>query len=177
MRKVVHVVDEILKWILIIIMGVNVINVLWQVFTRFILNNPSSFTEELARYLLIWVGVLGASYAHRLKMHLAIDVITERFTGKAQHYSRLFIQLVVFLFALFVMVIGGLYLMNTTFILNQVSAALQIKLGYVYLAIPLSGLLIMFYSGLYFVDHLRVMLWNEEPIMEEVTTTAPSTLD
>ena len=68
-------IDKRLELALIILMGVNVLNVLWQVFTRFVLRDPSSFTEELARYLLIWVGLLGASYAAGKKMHLAIDVV------------------------------------------------------------------------------------------------------
>ena len=55
-------VDKILGTTLAIIMGVMVINVLWQVFTRFVIGTPSSFTDELARYLMIWVGVLGAAY-------------------------------------------------------------------------------------------------------------------
>ena len=54
-------VDNVIKWCLIVIMAAMTINVLWQVFTRFILQNPSSYTEELARYMLIWLGILGAS--------------------------------------------------------------------------------------------------------------------
>jgi len=178
MKKVIFVVDNILKWFLIVIMGVNVINVLWQVFTRFILNNPSSFTEELARYLLIWVGVLGAAYAHRLKMHLAIDVLTERFTGNTHHYSRIFIEACVFLFALFVMFIGGANLVDLTLTLNQISAALQVKLGYVYSVIPISGLLIMFYSGLFIIDEFRALNGNAEPLMEDAAPKdTTSTLD
>ena len=55
-------IDSVLEKILVIIMSSMVINVLWQVFSRYILTNPSSFTDELARYLMIWVGVLGAAY-------------------------------------------------------------------------------------------------------------------
>ena len=50
-------IDSFLAWTLVIIMSLMVINVLWQVFSRFILGDPSSYTEELARYLMIWVGV------------------------------------------------------------------------------------------------------------------------
>jgi TRAP-type C4-dicarboxylate transport system permease small subunit len=139
-------VDKILEWNLIVLMGANVLNVLWQVFSRFILRDPSSFTEELARYLLIWVGLLGASYASGQKMHLAIDVLVERLKGKSRGVAELIIQSMVFLFALFVMVIGGLRLVIVTLTLNQISASLQIKLGFVYLVIPLSGALIMFYA-------------------------------
>jgi len=145
-------VDKILEWSLIVLMGANVLNVLWQVFSRFIVRDPSSFTEELARYLLIWVGLLGASYASGHKMHLAIDVLVERLKGKRRALAELSIQSLIFLFALFVMVIGGLRLVIVTLTLNQISASLQIKLGFVYLVVPLSGALIMFYAFAAIID-------------------------
>jgi TRAP-type C4-dicarboxylate transport system permease small subunit len=165
MQQIRSAVDQALKWLVIALMGIMVLNVLWQVFTRFVLRDPSSYTEELARYLLIWAGLLGASYAASQKMHLAIDILTMRLQGKAQHYSEMFIYLSVFLFALFVMVIGGMRLVNLTLTLQQISAALQIKLGYVYLALPLSGILIMFYAGLFFVERLR-MLFDDKAILD-----------
>ncbi len=139
-------VDRSLETALILIMAASVLNVLWQVFTRFILRNPSSFTEELARYLLIWVGLLGASYASGKKMHLAITVVLEGLKGKMRLGAELIIQACVFAFSLLVMVVGGFRLAAMTFTLKQISAALRIPLGYVYLVIPLSGLLIMFYA-------------------------------
>jgi TRAP-type C4-dicarboxylate transport system permease small subunit len=150
LKKARDAVDKVLEWMLIILMAANVLNVLWQVFTRFVLKSPSPFTEELARYLLIWVGLLGASYAAGKKMHLAIDVVLEKLKGKARVLADLAIQLFIFLFALLVMVIGGLRLVKITMTLDQISAALRIKLGYVYLVIPLSGLLILFYA-VYFI--------------------------
>ena len=77
-------IDKILGNILVIIMGVMVINVLWQVFTRFIIGTPSSFTDELARYLMIWLGILGAAYVSGRNMHVAIDVLPLRASNKTQ---------------------------------------------------------------------------------------------
>jgi TRAP-type C4-dicarboxylate transport system permease small subunit len=148
-------VDKILEWILIILVAVNVLNVLWQVFTRFVLKDSSSFTEELARYLLIWVGLLGASYAAGKKMHLAIDVVLRSLVGKAREMAELSVQSFIFLFSLFVMVIGGIRLVAITLKLNQISAALRIQLGYVYFVLPLSGLLIMFYAVVLSIDRIR----------------------
>jgi TRAP-type C4-dicarboxylate transport system permease small subunit len=148
-------IDKLLELALIILMGANVLNVLWQVFTRFVLKDPSSFTEELARYLLIWVGLAGASYAAGKKMHLAIDVVLQNFKNKTKIWMEIFIQIFIFLFSFFVMVIGGLRLVTITLTLNQISAALRIKLGYVYLVLPLGGLLIMFYAAVFIIDRFR----------------------
>jgi len=146
-QKVRHAVDKVLEWIVILIMFVMVLNVLWQVFTRFVLRNPSSFTEELARYLLIWLGLLGASYVAGRRLHLAIDLLPTRLSGRRKVWLDLFINAMIFLFAFFVMVIGGLRLVDISFALKQISAALEIRIGYVYLAVPLSGLFMMFYSA------------------------------
>jgi TRAP-type C4-dicarboxylate transport system permease small subunit len=150
-------IDKLLEFALIILMGANVLNVLWQVFTRFVLRNPSSFTEELARYLLIWVGLLGASYAAGKNMHLAIDVVLQALKKKTKIWTQIIIQISLFLFSFFVMVVGGLRLVAITLTLNQISAALRIKLGYVYLVLPLSGLLIMFYAVFFTIERYRAL--------------------
>lgn len=148
-------VDRILEVSLILIMSVNVLNVLWQVFTRFVLKDPSSFTEELARYLLIWLGILGAGYVSGKKLHLAIAVVLEGRRGRIRRLMEAGIQVFILLFAFLVMVVGGIRLVAVSFALNQVSAALRIQLGYVYLVLPVSGLLIMFYALVELVKVLR----------------------
>lgn len=148
-------VDVILKWLLVLIMAAMTLNVLWQVFSRFILQNPSSYTEELARYMLIWIGLLGASYVSGQKMHLAIDLLSTKLKGKNKSMLEIVIQLFVLLFAFFVMVVGGIRLVQITLTLNQISAALQIPLGYVYTVVPISGSLMVFYSIYYMVQEFR----------------------
>ncbi|HEX9827976.1 MAG TPA: TRAP transporter small permease [Flavobacteriaceae bacterium] len=139
-------VDRILSNTLILIMTVMVINVLWQVFTRFIMGNPSSFTDELARYLMIWLGILGAAYVSGRNMHVAIDVLPLRSSDKTQRKLKRIVYVSIIAFALFAMVIGGLRLVYITYVLNQHSPALQIPLAAVYFAIPLSGVLIIYYK-------------------------------
>ena len=123
-----------------------VLNVLWQVGSRFILRSPSSFTYELARFLLIWVSLLGASYVTGKKMHLAIDILPSKLEGKKQRNLNVLINVLVALFAFFGMVWGGINLVYITLTLNQTSAALNVPLGYVYLVVPLSGIIIIYYS-------------------------------
>lgn len=148
-------IDQVLKWILVTIMAAMTINVLWQVFSRFVLQNPSSYTEELARYMLIWLGILGASYVAGQKMHLAIDLLSTKLNGIKKSYLEIFIQSFVFLFAFFVMVVGGIRLVQITLTLNQISAALQIPLGYVYSVVPVSGILMMFYAFTFIVEEIK----------------------
>lgn len=138
-------IDKILGWTIIILLGTLVINVLWQVFSRYLLKSPSSFTDELARYLLIWVGILGAAYAAGKKLHLAIDILPSKLKPENRIILDGFINIMVGLFAILVMVAGGLRLVYITLHLDQTSPALKLPIGYLYLVIPVSGLLIVYY--------------------------------
>lgn len=146
MIKIRRHVDKALEWLLVSLMTLMVLNVVWQVISRFVLRDPSSYTEELARYFLIWLGLLGAGYCVGKKSHLAIDIMISKFSATQRHIARLFAHAVIMLFALVVLIAGGLKLVQTTLTYQQTSAALQIPLGYVYLALPISGFLIVFYS-------------------------------
>ena len=143
MRKII---DKGLELSLIFLMAFLVVDVLWQVLSRYILVSPSSVTDELAGYLLIWVGLLGAAYVSGKNEHLAIDLLLQHIRPSRRKLLRLFIFLIVFLFAVFVLIVGGAWLEYTRFHLGVTSASLEINLGYVYLGLPLGGLLTAYYA-------------------------------
>lgn len=138
--------DKVIATMLVILMALMVLNVTWQVTSRYIFQDPSSFTDELSRYMLIWVGMLGAAYVAGKNEHLAIDIILTSLKEKSQKKVLVLINVLVMIFALTVMVIGGSNLVYITFILAQKSAALQIPLAYVYCMIPFSGILVCYYQ-------------------------------
>ena len=144
--KIRKIIDKVLESFLIIIMGILVLDVLWQVISRYLLKSPSSFTDELARFLLIWVGILGAAYAAGKKMHLAIDIFINKFNEKYKKLIHILINTAIALFAVFVMVIGGSNLMYILLKLGNTTPALSIPIGYIYSVIPISGILIIYYS-------------------------------
>lgn len=144
--KVKATIDKILGTLLIILMIILVLDVVWQVAARYLVKSPSSFTDELARFLLMWVGLFGAAYAHGKKRHLAIDILPSKLSGKKKVNLLIFINVMVILFALTVLVIGGIRLVYITLTLDQISPALRIPLGYVYLSLPLSGLFMIYYG-------------------------------
>jgi len=138
--------DKVVAWSLILLMGIMVLNVSWQVFSRYVLQNPSSFTDELSRYMLIWLGMLGAAYVAGQDQHLAIDILPQSLHGRAKAKLLIFIYALVLLFAILVMVLGGSNLVYITYILQQKSATLQLPLAYVYSIIPISGLIVSYYQ-------------------------------
>lgn len=138
--------DRFLATFVTLLMAILVINVLWQVTSRYVVGHPSSFTDELAGFLLIWVGLLGATYITGKKEHLAIDLLHHKLSPENKIRVNVVINIIIALFAFTVLVIGGANLVFITLHLKQLSSALQIPVGYVYLVLPLSGLFIMYYS-------------------------------
>lgn len=146
MTRITHWIDKMLAGLLVFLMAVMVVVVSWQVFTRYVLASPSTWTSELATFLLIWISLLGAAYALRMKAHLGVELLERSLRGSSRIMHAYVVYLSVILFAFFVFVYGGTRLVYITLQLEQASAVLQIPMGYVYLVLPLSGLLMIYYT-------------------------------
>ena len=144
--KVRKKIDSLLSRTLVVLLSLMVLNVLWQVFSRYILGNPSSFTDELARYLMIWLGILGAAYVSGQNAHVAIDFLPNKLDVKKQRQLKHLANMAIMLFAIFVLLIGGLRLVFLTYILEQFSPSLKLPMALVYAVIPISGLLVVYYK-------------------------------
>src|SRR5690606_38851724 len=99
--------DKAVAFLLVMILAIMVINVTWQVVSRYVFQAPSSFTDELSRYLLIWLGMLGSAYVAGKNDHLAIDILPQKLRGRKKMRLMIFIHFVVVAFALPVMILGG----------------------------------------------------------------------
>lgn len=168
MDNALKAIDKTLGWMMVVLMSVLVIDVVWQVTTRYVLGSASSFTEEIARFLLIWIGLLGSAFAYRMNLHLAFDYFSEKVTGRRKKWLGYFIHSLIALFSFLVLVVGGSYLVLLTWELNQVSAALQIKLAYVYSVLPLSGALIILYAISFMTDIYRDRMQKTTPESKSV---------
>ncbi|WP_316860602.1 TRAP transporter small permease [uncultured Cohaesibacter sp.] len=124
----------------------------WQVFSRYILNNPSTFTDEISRFMMIWLGLLGASFLFGKNGHLAITLLADSLSPKMYVALQIVIGILVIAFAYLAMINGGIALMGRT--MFQISPALRIPMGYVYGILPLSALLICIYVVLNIIDLL-----------------------
>lgn len=145
-------VDKVLRVLLVGMMTLLVIDVSWQILTRFVLPKPSSFTEEVARFLLIWISLIGGAYAYRLHSHLGFDLLAKNMSPtRAILVFRLCCVLVA-VFAIAVLLVGGGNIVHLTWILGQSSPVLNIPMAIIYAVIPLSGVLFLLYSSYFFVD-------------------------
>lgn len=147
MEKTYNFLNKVIEWLLVTIFSLLVVDVVWQVISRYAVGKPSSFTEEFARFALIWLTVLGAAYINGQKEgHLSMDFLLSKLPENKRHARQKVIQIVMAIFALIVMVIGGGNLVYTTLSLGQISSALNVPLGYVYSIVPLCGMIIIFFS-------------------------------
>lgn len=144
MFKIRDYIIRVLKSVIILLLGVMVVNVCWQVFSRYVLNNPSRFTDELARYLMIWLAFFGSALISKKNLHVTIDILPSSLSKKNKSRINTINLVVIIFFTFLIFVIGGGNLMFISLELGQKSAALQVPLYLVYSCIPLSGCIIIF---------------------------------
>jgi TRAP-type C4-dicarboxylate transport system permease small subunit len=122
----------------ILLLSIMVLLIFWQICSRVLFHTSFSWTEELARYLMVWVAFLGAGFAFQYGAHISIESFVKRFSPK---YKKIFQTLIAIVCILFfsVLIIYGLELVTDS--MTQTSTALKIPMGFVFLAIPISGVL------------------------------------
>ena len=132
---------RILSGIATVLLSVMTLLVLYQVFTRYVLNSPAAFTEELVRYFLIWTGFVGAAYAFITREHMCLVLVRDSLSPKKRRILMIGSDVLILVFAVFVITIGGFKLaMSAT---KVFSALLGIPRSLVYAMAPVSGLFII----------------------------------
>lgn len=138
------VLDQILAWVCIVLFATLVLVVVWQVFTRQVLADPSTWTSVFAQYTFVWLALFGSAYVFSEQGHIAVDFVVNRFGAGAQRAVRIFVQVVILLFAASALIWGGIRGVGITW--DQNVAGLPFTVGNMYLALPISGALIAFYA-------------------------------
>ncbi|MCL6270426.1 TRAP transporter small permease [Sansalvadorimonas sp. 2012CJ34-2] len=138
--------DKSLSLMIIACMASLVLIVLWQVFSRFILSNPSTATDEIACFLMVCIALLGGAYTAGQHRHLVIDILIEKLPRSFRLAVDIFCQLMIAAFALTVMIAGGGWFAASALNMGQISPATGVYVGCLYCVIPLSGLFLLLYS-------------------------------
>ncbi|MFC7457294.1 TRAP transporter small permease [Brachybacterium sp. GCM10030267] len=129
-----------LKVLCIALFAVLVLVVVWQVFTRQVLQSPSAWTTTTAQYMFVWLGLFAMALVFGERGHVAVDIIAERAPQRLQHLFRILVQLATLLFSLLAMVWGGLR--GTAISWEQTIPGFPFSVGQMYLALPIAGLMI-----------------------------------
>ena len=134
----------------------------WQVLTRYVLQNPSSWSEELVSYLFAWMALFGASLVVGERGHMNIPIVVERMGEKGRKFFAIFAELVALVFSGVILVYGGIQI--TSLAMGQMTSSLGLPIGVFYIILPLSGVLNIVYTILNIVD----IATDSEVVEEEV---------
>lgn len=130
-----------------------------QVLARFVFRNPISWSEEVARYLFVWITLMGAAHAVAYAKHFSVDFLISRLPPHVQAATGKIALFTVLLFAALMVGYGGYVTQFTKF---QVSPALLLPMTYPYLCIPVSGLFMIIHILRIYVSGPEVVETAEE---------------
>ncbi|MFZ7125248.1 MAG: TRAP transporter small permease [Desulfobacterales bacterium] len=143
MRNLLDWMDRIINWVLALLMAAMVVIIAAQVWYRFVLNDPLSWSEELGRYLFVWISFLGAAAGVRYQVHLGIDLLQKVLPPKPYRIVVVLMNLIIQVFLVVIIVWGFRILAIVRF---QTSASMNISMLYPYLAVPVGGIFMLINS-------------------------------
>lgn len=163
--------DRALRAICVILFALLVLLVVWQVFTRLVLNNPSAWSEEAARYTFVWASLIGIAIAIGEKADVVMDFLVEKLPKNGQRVVDILAYLSVLSFVAYVMLYGGFK--QTAQSWTQTNPLLPLTQGQLYLAVPISGILITFYLILHISHALSPKFAKREGFHEDIEAATP----
>ncbi|MFD1505333.1 TRAP transporter small permease [Georgenia yuyongxinii] len=154
-------IDKILGVICIVIFGALVFIVSWQVFSRQVLHSPATWTTEIAQYTFVVLALLSAALVFSERGHIAVEVLVNKFNETWQRITAVFVEVTIIFFAVFVMIYGGYAVAQNAW--NQNISTMPLTIGQIYMILPISGVLITFFSLCHIVG---MFAGTEEPLPE-----------
>ena len=156
---------KLLKWLdrnfeeklLVILLIVTVTLTFIQVVMRYIFHNSLAWSEELARYLFLYLIWIGAAYAVKREQHLRIEIILNRIPKEKLKTFENFIYFIWLGFSVFLF-ISSLNMTMDVFASGQLSPVMRIPMGYAYISIPLGTGLMCFRIIQKMLENRRVTL-------------------
>ena len=144
-----------LKQLLFVLMLLIAVSVIWQVISRYVFGDPATWPDEVARFSMIWVALLGGVYVYAQDKHLAVTILPERWAGSVRgHLLQMTFHVLVALLGVLA-IAGGASVATTNFVNGQLSSVLNINMGYVYVAVPVTGALLVLYAICFIVERWR----------------------
>ncbi|PKQ75043.1 hypothetical protein CJP16_15710 [Aeromonas sobria] len=150
MQRLFSITEQLLSYLLCALLMLLTASVIWQVIGRYVLASPATWPDEIARFSLIWVAMLGGAFVYGKKKHLAVTILPEKLAGTVKGYAlEIFHHCLVTVFGLIALV-GGYSMAKNNFEFGQLSPVLKINMGYIYSAVPAAGLMLIFFA-IYFI--------------------------
>lgn len=146
--------NKFLETICSVLLAVMLLLVLWQIFARTVLNDPSTVTEEVVRFALVWLSMLAGAYSVGRNAHVVVTFVQDKLNRKYRYWIAQVIHVFFMLFSLSVLIYGGYR--GILISIHQTSPSLGISMGYVYLAVPIAGIFFFLYSLINLIDLRKI---------------------
>ena len=143
MSQAKKIINKVVEWFSISLIVVMVLLVLWQVIARYVLNNPSTFSEALTRYMFVWLVLVTSTSAFGTREHMCISVFKNKLKDKSKAVVNILIEAITLIFAAGILVYGGTNISSLQMV--QLDSSLHIPMGVIYSIIPICGIVIIFY--------------------------------
>ena len=147
-----NVMNKVIRIVCILLFAFMVIIGTYQILVRYIFNSPSTVSEELLTYSFTWMSLFAAAYVSGKREHMRMGFLADKLSGKNLTILNVVIEIII-AFALIVMVYGGISI--TSLSMTQKTASLGIPMGYVYIVIPITGVVIAVYGVLNVICLIR----------------------
>jgi len=165
-ERVATIVKRVLEALVILSFAMMVFLVFAQVVTRYLSDNSLTWSEELSRFVMVWMVYLASVLTYNAQQHIMVDALTTQLRGLTKTIILLVNKLAVMVFVVFV-VIGATQFLPMTAI--QRSPANSIVMAHVYIVIPISLFCIGILDIRDIVILVRSLFKKETPVGEEVT--------
>ena len=124
----------------------------YQIVVRYVFNNPSTVSEELLTYSFTWLALLAAALVFGKKDHMRVSFIADKFEGKSALILGIVTELIILAFSALVLIYGGFSITKLT--TTQITASLGINMSYIYMILPICGVIIVIYNILNILEYL-----------------------
>lgn len=135
--------DHFEEYLLVLLMSLEVIIVFAQVITRFVLKTPLAWSEEIARYMFIWLVWVGAAYATKENKNIKIDILSSKFTGAMKVIADIFTGILFIGLMLFMLYTSG-KVTYTVYLSNSIATGSHMPMWIAWFSLPLSMALMLF---------------------------------
>lgn len=142
-----------LRTVCVVLFALLVLIVVWQVFSRQVLNAPATWTTSIAQYTFVWLSLFGAAWVFSTKDHIAVDFLTRLLKLDRTRGMEIAVNAAILLFAVFVLLWGGIRGVDLTW--TQKVSGLPLNIGTMYLALPVSGALTAFFALFHIAEAAR----------------------
>ena len=152
-KKIRKILDQVTQTMSAVIFAILVVLVTYQVIVRYIFNNPSPWSEQAARYLLVWLILITSSYVFGKREHMNVDFFVGKLPLKINVAIKILTELLIGFFVVFVLIYGGYLAVNVALAASDLAMP-WLNMGLVNSVIPISGALTLIYTLFNILDHI-----------------------